>query len=59
MHGSLDRLTNYEASAELSRNAEKLPHYTWKSWNGLYHELHNEPEKEEVFQYVWDWMQAQ
>ncbi|MFK7972367.1 MAG: alpha/beta fold hydrolase [Bacteroidia bacterium] len=56
MHGSLDRLTNYEASAEMAEKNKDLDHFTWKSWNGFYHELHNEPEQEEVFAYVWDWL---
>ncbi|MEZ4685754.1 MAG: alpha/beta hydrolase [Bacteroidia bacterium] len=56
MHGSMDRLTSYEASAEMAEKNKDLPGFTWKSWNGFYHELHNEPEQEEVFDYVWEWM---
>ncbi len=29
---------------------------TYKRWEGLYHELHNEPEKEEVIQAMVDWI---
>lgn len=57
MHGSMDRLTNYEASAEMASKLENHPHFHWKSWNGMYHELHNEPEQDEVFEFVWHWLQ--
>jgi alpha-beta hydrolase superfamily lysophospholipase len=56
MHGSMDRLTSYEASAEMAEKNKDFDHFTWKSWNGFYHELHNEPEKEEVFEYVLGWV---
>jgi alpha-beta hydrolase superfamily lysophospholipase len=29
---------------------------TFKSWDGFYHEIHNEPEKIEVIQTMIDWM---
>lgn len=54
MHGDADRLTSHAASrAFAARNPEDL---TWKSWPGLYHELHNEPEKEEVMAFVLEWL---
>jgi alpha-beta hydrolase superfamily lysophospholipase len=56
MHGSMDRLTSYEASAEMAESNKDLDHFTWKSWNGFYHELHNEPEQLEVFEFVWEWL---
>lgn len=54
MHGTKDGLTDHTASAELATLA---PNYiTYKEWPGFYHELHNEPEQEEVFKYVLKWM---
>ena len=32
---------------------------TYKRWEGLYHELHHEPEKAEVFQTVFIWIHTQ
>lgn len=54
MHGEADRITSAEASIEF---AAQLEHKcTLKIWKGLYHEIHNEPEKEQVFDYVLAWM---
>jgi alpha-beta hydrolase superfamily lysophospholipase len=30
----------------------------FKSWDGLYHELHNEPEQEQVIQFYIDWVRS-
>lgn len=54
MHGTKDGLTSPQASEEFVGRNEKLAEF--KSWPGLYHELHNEPEQKEVLQYVLDWM---
>lgn len=53
-HGSADKLTSPEASEEFAKNANGF--VTFKLWDGLYHESHNEPEKEEVFNYIYAWM---
>ncbi|HSN75087.1 MAG TPA: lysophospholipase [Anaerolineae bacterium] len=53
MHGTADRLTSYQASQEF---ASQAPNCTLKLWDGLYHETHNEPEKEEVIGFVTDWL---
>lgn len=54
MHGTDDALTSHDASAELAR---LNPTYiTFKSWQGFYHELHNEPEQNEVMQLVANWV---
>lgn len=55
-HGSADRLTSHDASEEFARKAKG--DVTWKSWSGLYHECHNEPEQDDVFQMVSDWILA-
>jgi alpha-beta hydrolase superfamily lysophospholipase len=54
-HGSADKLTSAPASAEF---AKKVPgDYTFKLWDGFYHETHNEPEKAEVLSFMIDWLQ--
>jgi acylglycerol lipase len=55
MHGDRDILTSHSASEKFTSkfNAGDV---TFKSWSGLFHELHNEPEKEEVFSYVVKWI---
>jgi len=54
MHGGADRLISIEASREFAGKITK--NCTLKIWNGLYHEIHNEPEKEEVFKFLIDWL---
>lgn len=54
MHGDADRITSVDASREFAENAGTL--CTLKIWQGLYHSLHEEPEKELVFQYLIKWM---
>ena len=53
MHGTADRLTSYQASQEF---ASKAPNCTLKLWDGLYHETHNEPEKDVVLATVISWI---
>lgn len=53
MHGTADRLTSYEASREF---AGKAPNCTLKLWDGLYHETHNEPEKDAVIATIVAWV---
>lgn len=56
MHGTADAITKPEGSAEF---AAKNPDYiTYKEWEGLYHELHNEPEQQEVFNVMQSWMET-
>lgn len=53
-HGGDDKLTSAPASKEFcNRVGGKIWH---KEWPGLYHEIHNEPSQQEVFQYTLDWM---
>lgn len=53
MHGSDDQITCHQSSAEF---AEKVGEScTLKLWSDLYHELHNEPEKDEVFDFIVAW----
>jgi len=54
MHGTADELAYYSGSQEF---VAKIPNNcTLKLWEGLSHELHNEPEKEQVFEYLIDWL---
>jgi alpha-beta hydrolase superfamily lysophospholipase len=55
-HGSHDRITTPDASREF---ASKVPgDCTFKLWDGLYHETHNEPQKTEVLAYMTQWIKA-
>jgi acylglycerol lipase len=55
LHGSDDKLTSPEGSREF---ASKCGHATLKIWEGGYHELHNEPFKDEVFAFIAGWMES-
>jgi len=54
MQGTEDRITFPEGSEEFANRVHC--EYTLKLWPGLYHELHNEPEKEQVFEYLVEWL---
>jgi len=54
MHGGADRLTSSQASSEFAARAGD--HCTLKIWEGLYHEIHNEPEQGTVLSYLLDWL---
>ena len=57
MHGTADRLTYASGSEDFARLAgETNRDVTLKLWEGLYHELHNEPEQAEVFKVMIEWM---
>ena len=51
MHGSVDKLSYPEGSLELAEKVDPRL-CTLNLWEGLSHELHNEPEKEKVFAYL-------
>ena len=56
MHGSADRVSDAAATRLF---AERVPgDCTFKLWEGFYHELHNEPERQDVFRFVAGWLQA-
>ncbi|MFH1446631.1 MAG: lysophospholipase [Chloroflexota bacterium] len=57
MHGTKDRLCNYKGSEAFAAAAKG--DVTLKLWEGFFHEIHNEPEKEEVFQTVVKWIKSQ
>lgn len=59
IHGKEDKITYSSGSedyAELLRAAGK--DVTLKLWDGLYHEVHNEPEKGDVFRFMIEWLDA-
>lgn len=54
IQGSADRLINCEATKQFIDKVKG--DVTLKIYEGLFHELHNEPEKEEVFNFILDWL---
>ena len=54
MHGDCDQIAFIEGSREFSSKIRG--DCTLKIWPGLCHELHNEPEKELVFEYLHEWI---
>ncbi len=57
MQGSDDRLCSVQAGREFADRA--TAHCTYKSWRGLYHEIHNEPEQQQVFEAMIAWLDEQ
>lgn len=53
IHGSDDLLTSADGSLELASKSDKI---TLKIFEGGYHELHNEPIKDNVFTEIMAWM---
>jgi alpha-beta hydrolase superfamily lysophospholipase len=54
MHGGSDRITSAEASRQFADRVSG--NCTYKLWPGLYHEIHNEPEKEKVVSFLTSWL---
>jgi alpha-beta hydrolase superfamily lysophospholipase len=54
MHGELDILGYPQGSQEFASKVQG--DCTLKIWPGLKHEVHNEPEKQEVFEYLRQWL---
>jgi len=54
MQGGDDKIISVETSREFAGKIKE--NCTLKIWDGLYHEIHNEPEKEEVFKFLIDWL---
>lgn len=53
MHGDQDKITSATATQEFG---QKVNSATVKIWSGLYHETHNETNKDEVINYILDWL---
>lgn len=56
VHGDADRICAVEGSREFA--AQAPGDCSLQAWAGLYHETHNEPEKEQVLQFAIDWLDA-
>jgi alpha-beta hydrolase superfamily lysophospholipase len=56
MHGGNDRLTSATASRQFAVNVSG--DCTFMLWDGLYHEIHNEPRQDEVFNSLIAWLQS-
>jgi alpha-beta hydrolase superfamily lysophospholipase len=56
VHGSADQITSPNGSEDFARRA--TGDVVFKDWPGLFHETHNEPEKEEVLAFLVEWMKA-
>lgn len=54
IHGSDDMLTSVDASRDF---ASKTDLAKFREWDGGYHELHNEPFRDEVFSFILNWME--
>lgn len=54
MHGTGDQIISIEGTREFLQKSSG--NITFKEWEGAYHEIHNETNKEEVLQYALDWM---
>ncbi len=54
MHGSGDQVTSCPASKAFAQRVKG--DVTLKIWDGFYHEIHNEKEQNEVFQFTHDWL---
>ncbi|MES2798435.1 MAG: lysophospholipase [Bacteroidota bacterium] len=57
MHGLSDQLTSANGTKEFEKNSNAKA--TFRYWEGLYHELHNEPAQNEVFQFELEWLKNQ
>jgi len=57
IHGKADKIT-YPSGSEVFANLvrEAGGDVTLRLWDNLYHEVHNEPEKAEVFQFMVEWL---
>ncbi|MEX1189756.1 MAG: lysophospholipase [Bacteroidia bacterium] len=56
MHGGDDKITSYSASEEFVEKSNLVSEF--KGWPELYHEIHNEPEREDVLRYALDWINS-
>ncbi|MDA3824025.1 MAG: lysophospholipase [Bacteroidales bacterium] len=54
MHGTGDKITSAKASEEYVMNTSDRT--TLKLWDDAYHELHHEPIREDVFEFIIDWL---
>ncbi len=55
MIGENEKIVNKVAVDQFCKRAPKV---TYKIWSELYHELHNEPEKRQIFDFSFNWLTA-
>lgn len=55
MHGGADTVTSAAATREFGA---KVPDCTLKIWDGFFHEIHNEPEQQQIFDAITGWLDA-
>lgn len=58
MHGTGDKLTSCDATAQFAQNAPAAK-LTFRAWPDFYHELHNDLGKEEVLAVMVEWVGKQ
>ena len=56
MVGGSDRLVSVDACKEFAAKAGEM--CTLRVWDGLYHEVHNEPEQEQVLDFLLKWLSS-
>ena len=54
IHGDEDRITSHMASLSFAEKAQ--PKASVKIWKGLRHELHSEKNKDEVLNFICNWI---
>ncbi len=54
MHGGADKITNPKGSEAFAKRVNG--DITFKEWEGLFHEIHNESKRAEVFEYTLIWI---
>jgi alpha-beta hydrolase superfamily lysophospholipase len=57
LHGTGDKLTSYKGTEAFAANAINCE-YSINTYDGYFHELHNEPEKKEVLDDILEWLNA-
>lgn len=57
VHGEKDRLANVTGTRDFVKNTDGL--VTYKEFAGGFHELHNSPEKDQVFHLFLDWIEKE
>ncbi len=55
MQGENDRITSPKGTADFAKRTKG--DVTWKEWQGLKHEIHNEPQQNEVLAFLVEWME--
>lgn len=54
MHGLADRITAHQGTIIFAQNNPSM--IELKLWDGFYHEIHNEKEKQQVFNHIAGWL---